>query len=181
MPPRQTVVVHTTAADSPALREMIREQAHKLNPLMPVEIERVADVVSTTLTRQQLGMTLMLVFGAAAAALAAVGIFGVIAYTTAQRQSELAIRLALGATNHDIFRLVLKHGYRIAFVGATLGVISAYTAGRFVSSQLYDVRASDPLILAVATLFVVGIAVAATVIPAYRGSRLSPARVLRLE
>jgi predicted permease len=180
-PPRQTVVVHTTTADSAAMREMIREQAHKVNPLMPVDIERVTDVVSKTLTRQQLGMTLMLVFGAAAAALAAVGIFGVIAYTTAQRQSELAIRLALGATNRDVFNLVLKQGYRIAFVGAIVGVVSAYMAGRLVSSQLYEVDASDPLILGAATLFVVGIAVAATVIPAYRGSRLDPARVLRLE
>jgi putative ABC transport system permease protein len=180
-PPRQTVVVHTTTDDSPALRDTIRAEAHKLNPLMAVEIERVSDVVGATLTRQQLGMTLMLVFGAAAVALAAVGIYGVIAYTAAQRQGEMAIRLALGAAGRDVFRLVLKQGGRMVFVGATLGIVAAYAAGRLVSNQLYDVRASDPLILGFSTLLVVGIVLVATVVPAFRASRLDPARVLRLE
>jgi putative ABC transport system permease protein len=180
-PPPQTVVVHTTAGDSPSLRETIRAEARKLNPLMVVEIERLSDVVRATLTRQQLGMMLMLVFGAAAVALAAVGVYGVIAYTAAQRQGEMAIRLALGATGRDVFRLVLTQGRRMALLGATLGVIAAYTAGRVVSSQLYDVRASDPLILGFSTLLVVAIALVAIVIPAIRASRIDPARVLRLE
>jgi putative ABC transport system permease protein len=77
-----------------------------------------------------------------------------------------------------VFWLVLKQGRTMAAVGAAIGLIVAYLSGRIVSSRLYDVRASDPMILGAATVLVVGIALLATVIPAYRAARLNPARVL---
>ena len=126
-------------------------------------------------------MTLMLGFGVAAIALAAVGIYGVIAYGAAQRRNEMAIRLALGATSQNVFWLTLKQGRTLALVGAAIGLLVAYVSGRLVSSWLYEVRASDPMILGAATLLVIGIALVATVIPAYRAARLEPARVLRPE
>jgi ABC-type antimicrobial peptide transport system permease subunit len=165
-------------ADSPAMRSTIRDEARKLDPNMAIDVERVADIVGTTLNRQQLGMTLMLWFGAAAVALAAVGIYGVIAYGAAQRQGEVAIRLALGATQGNVFWLVLRQGRTMAGVGAAIGLVVAYLSGRIVSSRLYDVRASDPMVLGAAAALVVGIALLATVIPAYRAARLDPARVL---
>ena len=177
-PRRQAIVVHASMADSPALRSAIRDEARKLDPLMAIDVERVSDIVGTTLSRQQLGMMLMLWFGAAAVALAAIGIYGVIAYSAAQRRGEVAIRLALGATHGNVFWLVLRQGRTMAFVGAAIGLVVAYFAGRVVSSRLYEVRASDPIILGAATALVVGIALLATVIPAYRASRLDPARVL---
>lgn len=180
-PRRQAVVVHTSAGDSASLRSSIRDEARTLDPQMAVDIERASDMVGSTLSRQQLGMTLMLWFGGAAVALAAVGIYGVIAYAAAQRQSEVAIRLALGATPRNVFWLVLEQGRTMAVVGATIGLVVAYLSGRIVSSRLYEVRASDPMILGAATALVVGIALLATVIPAYRAARLDPARVLRLE
>jgi putative ABC transport system permease protein len=177
-PRRQAVVVHTSMADSPAMRSTIRDEARKLDPNMAIDVERVTDIVGTTLNRQQLGMTLMLWFGAAAVALAAVGIYGVIAYGAAQRQGEVAIRLALGATQGNVFWLVLRQGRTMAGVGAAIGLVVAYLSGRIVSSRLYDVRASDPMVLGAAAALVVGIALLATVIPAYRAARLDPARVL---
>ena len=142
--PRQAVVVQTSVPDTPALRAAIRDEARKLDPQMAVDIERVSDIVGSTLSRQQLGMTLMLWFGAAAVALAAVGVYGVIAYGAAQRRNDVAIRLALGATKGDVFRLVVRQGRTLAAIGATIGLVVAYLSGRIVSSQLYEVRAGIP-------------------------------------
>ena len=93
----------------------------------------------------------MMWFGAAAVALAAVGVYGVIAYGAAQRRGEVATRLALGATPGNVFWLVLKQGRTLALVGAAIGVTVAYLSGRIVSSRLYDVQASDPVVLIGAT------------------------------
>jgi putative ABC transport system permease protein len=177
-PRRQAVVVHTSAGDSPALRASIRDEARKLDPQMAVEIERVSDIVGATLSRQELGMTLMLWFGAAAVALAAVGIYGVIAYGASQRRNEVAIRLALGAEPRSVFWLMLAQGRTMAIAGAAIGLVVAYLSGRAVASRLYEVHASDPIILGAATVLVAGIALLATVIPAYRAARVDPARVL---
>jgi putative ABC transport system permease protein len=163
------------------LRAAIRTEAHKLDPQMAVYIERASDVVDAGLSRQRLGMALMLGFGLAAVALAAIGIYGVIAYGAAQRRNELAVRLALGATPGQVFGLMLRQGRLLAAVGAAIGLIVAYMSGRLVSSWLYEVRASDPIILGAAAIVVVGIALVATMVPAYRAAHLDPSRTLRPE
>ena len=178
-PPRQAVVVHAAGGDSEALRTAIREEVRKIDPQIPIEFERVDEFVRATISRQELGMALMLGFGGAAIALAAIGIYGVIAYSAAQRRNEMAIRLALGATSQSIFWLTVKQGRTLALVGAAIGLLVAYSSGRLVSSWLFEVRASDPFILGVATGLVVAMALVATVIPAYRAARLHPASVLR--
>jgi putative ABC transport system permease protein len=178
-PRRQALVVHAAAGDSASLRAAIREEARRFDPQMAVEIERATDIVDVGLSRQRLGMTLMLGFGVAAIALAAVGIAGVIAYGVSQRRKELAVRLAVGATPREVFWLTLKQGRMLAITGAVIGVATAYISGRLVSSWLYEVRASDPAILGGAALLVVLIALLATVAPAYRASRIDSARVLR--
>jgi putative ABC transport system permease protein len=123
----------------------------------------------------------MLLFGAAAVALAAVGIYGVIAYAASQRSNEVATRLTLGATPGSVFFLLLKQGRTLALIGTAIGVTVAYAAERVVSSNLYQVNASDPMILGGATVVVLAIALLATTIPAFRASRLDPAKVLRPE
>lgn len=178
-PRRQAIVIHAPGGDSAALRAAIRDEARKVDPQMPVDIERASDIVAAGLSRQRLGMSLMLGFGIAAVALAAVGVYGVIAYGAAQRRNEMAIRLALGATPGTVFGLTLRQGRMMAIIGAAIGVAVAYGSGRLVSSWLYEVSASDPLILGAATILVSGIALVATVIPAYRAARLDPSRVLR--
>ena len=124
---------------------------------------------------------LMLLFGAVAVALAAVGIYGVIAYAAAQRTDEVATRLALGATPIDAFWLVVKQGRTLAAIGTAIGLGAAYGAGRIVSSRIYEVSATDPAILGAATAIVVIVAAVATIIPAWRISRIAPSRVLRAE
>jgi predicted permease len=176
---RRTVLVHTNLADPLSLQGQIRAEIAKSDPQIAVNLMLVSELMGNTLQRQELGMTLMLVFGAAALALAAVGIYGVIAYATSQRGGEVATRLALGATQSNVFFLMLRQGRTLTLVGAAIGLAAAYAAGRFVASRLYEVRAADPVILVAAATVVAAIAIVATVIPAIRASWISPARVFR--
>ena len=159
----------------------VREEMRKFDARMPVDFEAVPDLVAGTLRRQQLGMTLMLVFGAVAVALAAVGISGVVAYAVAQRRNEVATRLALGASSFTVFWLILRQGLVLAGIGTAIGLGIAYASGRLVSSYIYAVTASDPLILGSAIAVVAVIALLATMIPAIRAARLDPARELRAD
>jgi ABC-type antimicrobial peptide transport system permease subunit len=126
-------------------------------------------------------MTLMLIFGATALVLAAVGIYGVIAYASTQRLGEIATRLALGATPIEMFWLMTRRGQGLAAVGVVLGLVLAYGGGRTVESLVYGVHASDPIVLLSATVVVVLVTWIATAIPARRASRTDPVLVLRGE
>jgi ABC-type antimicrobial peptide transport system permease subunit len=175
------MVVATSAADVAGLQSAIRSELRQFDPQIAVEFELVRDLVAGTLSRQQLGMTLMLIFGASAILLAAVGIYGVVAYAVSQRRGEMATRLALGATPGSVFLLVMRQGALLALVGTLIGLFVAYLSGRIVASQVYAIRASDPLMLGAAIVLVAGIAAAATMIPAWRASRLAPSGVLHAE
>jgi predicted permease len=178
---RQTIVVASSLTDVATLESAIRDEVRRFDPQIAVEFERVTDLVSGTLRRQQLGMTLMLIFGGVAILLAAVGIYGVVAYAVSERRGEMATRLALGATPGGVFWLVMKQGTSLALLGTAIGLAVAYLSGRVVASQIYAIRASDPLMLGGAIILVVGITVLATMIPAWRASRLAPSGVLHAE
>jgi putative ABC transport system permease protein len=119
------------------------------------------------------------VFGGIAVVLAAVGIYGVVSYAGSLRRSEMATRLALGASPQSVFLLVLRQGVTLGLVGAAIGVGLAYFSGQVISSRVYAVRASDPLILGLATLLITAITFLATTIPAARAARLNPANALQ--
>ncbi len=178
---RQTIVVATAVSDVGSLEATVRDQVRQIDPEIAVEFEEVTDIVASTMSRQQLGMTLMLIFGGVAIVLAAVGIYGVVVYAVSQRRGEMATRLALGATPHGVFWLVMKHGGAIGLAGAAIGLAIAYLSGRVVASQVYAIRASDPAMLAAAIMIVAAITAAATAIPAWRASRLEPSGVLHAE
>jgi len=176
-----TVVVSMSGSDPVAVERAIRAEMRKLNPSMAVDFELASDVVGGTLRRQQLGMALMLIFGGIAIVLAAVGIYGVVSYAGSLRREEMATRLALGASPRSVFVLVLKQGVMLGLIGAAIGLTLAYFSGQVISNRVYAIRASDPLILGLATLLITGITFLATTIPALRAARLSPANVLRPE
>jgi predicted permease len=178
---RQTVVVAATLGDSGSLTTAIRDEVRNFDPQIAVEFEQVTDVVAGTIQRQQLGMTLMLIFGIVAVLLAAVGIYGVVAYAVSQRRGEMATRLALGATPGTVFWLVMKQGGVLALVGTLAGLAIAAASGRIVASRVYAIRATDPLVLGGAVALVVSITALATMIPAWRASRLKPSGVLHAE
>ena len=177
--PRQTVVIATTLAEPSAMVPSIRKEIASVDPRLAFEVGTVSQVVASTLTRQQLGMMLMLIFGATALVLAAVGIYGVIAYASAQRLGEIATRLALGATPSEVFWLMMRRGQGLTAVGVIIGVAAAYAGARTAASLLYGVRASDPLVLIVSASVVVFITLIATAIPARRASCTDPILALR--
>jgi len=179
--PRATAVVSMAQADPAPVERAIREEVRKLNPTMALDFELASDIVGGTLRRQELGMTLMLVFGGIAIVLAAVGIYGVVSYAGSLRRDEMATRLALGASPGSVFWLVMRQGAIIGTTGAAIGLAMAFFSGQVISSRVYAVRASDPLILASAAVLITVITFVATTIPAARASRLSPARALQSE
>jgi len=124
-------------------------------------------------------MMLMLIFGSIAIALAAVGIYGVVSYAGSLRREEMATRLALGASPRSVFLLVMRQGVTLALAGATIGIALAYFSGQVISHRVYAIKASDPVILAVATLLITTITFLATTIPASRAARLNPANALQ--
>ena len=173
--------VHVRQSDVGAVERAIRAEVRKLNPTMALDFELASDVVGGTLRRQELGMTLMLIFGGIAIVLAAVGIYGVVSYAGSLRREEMATRLALGASPRSVFLLVMRQGATLGLVGAGIGVGLAYFSGQVISNRVYAIRASDPLILAIATLLITAITFLATTIPAARAARLNPANVLQSE
>jgi ABC-type lipoprotein release transport system permease subunit len=113
--------------------------------------------------------------------LAAIGIYGVIAYASAQRHEEIATRLAIGASPGRICWLVMGSGQRLAIAGILLGIAGAYAGGRLVAGRVYAMRAADPMILLAAALILAAVALAATMIPALRASRIDPVRAVRAD
>jgi ABC-type antimicrobial peptide transport system permease subunit len=175
------MVVEASGVEVAQLQSAIRQAVHQIDPQIAVDFHLATDLVSSTMSRQELGMTLMLIFGGAAILLAAVGIYGVVAYAVSQRRGEMATRLALGATPASVFSLVLRQGVVLAAIGTAIGLALAYLSGRIVSSQVYAVRASDPLMLTGAIVVVAGVVLLATMIPAWRACRLNPSSVLRTD
>jgi predicted permease len=180
-PFRLAIVVHATRSAVASIQAAIRSEMRSFDPEMAVDFQPVSEIVSSTIKRQELGMTLMLVFGVVAVVLAAVGIYGVVAYAATERRHEVATRLALGASPMNVFSLVLRQGVTLAVIGTAIGLGFAYVAGLLISKSLYAITASDPLILSGAVLIVVVIAALATTIPAWRASRLNPAHALHTE
>ncbi len=175
------VVALAPGTDVAGIQRAIRAEVRKLNPNMALDFQLATDVVGDTLSRQQLGMTLMLIFGGIAVVLATVGIYGVVSYAGTLRQAEMATRLALGASERSVFLLVLRQGVTLGVIGAGIGLGLAYFSGKLISSKLYAIQAFDPLILASATLLISAITVLATTFPATRAARLKPASVLQSE
>jgi ABC-type antimicrobial peptide transport system permease subunit len=172
-------VVSTADQPADALIPQIRNALKAFDPSLAANFTSAETIVDGTLRRQQLGMTLMLVFGATALALAAIGLYGVIAYAASQRRGELATRIALGASGRHVFWMMMSGGQRLIAVGVALGLCVAYAAGRIVSRNVFAMRAEDPLVLLTAATVVGMVAWIATTIPALRASRQDPVSVLR--
>lgn len=176
---RPTIMISPASGDPRALEPSLRATLQAFDPLIMLTFKTAPEILATTLDRQRLGMTLMLIFGALALVLAAIGIYGVIAYASAQRRDEFATRLALGASSGRVFGLVMRSGQRLAVAGVVLGLAAAYGGGRLVASRVYAMRAADPLVLIAAAVVVAVVALLATVVPALRASRIDPIRALR--
>ncbi len=160
----------------------LREAISSVDPELPLtSIQQMDDVVSRSLGRPRLTLTLMSLFGGVALVLAAIGLYGVVAFSVSQRVREIGLRMALGASAKDVSGLVLREGLKLALMGVALGVAGALFLGRFLESMLYEVEPRDPMTLAAIAALLVGVALAASYLPARRASRIDPFRALRTE
>jgi ABC-type antimicrobial peptide transport system permease subunit len=139
------------------------------------------EVVSRSTSRQRFNMLLMSVFGAAALLLAAIGIYGLMAYSVQQRTQEIGIRLALGAETSHVRRMVVTQGMTFAIAGVVVGTGASFWLARFIASFLFGVRAWDPIVFVTIPVLLTLIALAAVWLPARRATRVDPVVALRYE
>ncbi|MGH9709648.1 MAG: FtsX-like permease family protein, partial [Candidatus Acidiferrales bacterium] len=159
-----------------------RSVLHALDADIPlVKPETMQSVISDSLTDWRFHAVLLGVFGGLALVIAAIGVYGVISYSVAQRTHEIGVRMALGAQHEDVLRLVLGHGVRLALFGVVVGVIAALALTRLMSSLLFGVSATDPLTFVGVAVLLVFVAMLACYIPARRALRVDPMVALRYE
>jgi predicted permease len=159
----------------------VLKEIHARLPDAPLEIKTLSEQVNASLVQERTLATLASSFGLLALALAAVGLYGVMAYRVVRRTGEIGIRLALGATRGDVLWLMLRNAVRLVASGVFLGGPMARVASRFISSMLFGVSATDPITLVAAVALLVATAIVASYLPARRASRLDPMAALRYE
>ncbi|HUG39145.1 MAG TPA: ABC transporter permease [Longimicrobiales bacterium] len=175
-------LVVRTAADPAGLAPAIRAAVAGVDPAIPVyDIAPMEDVLRATLARPRFRTVVLLAFAAAAFLLAAVGVYGMVAYTVARRRPELGIRMALGADARAIRRLVVLRGLGPVAVGAAAGLAAGLLATRALAAFLFGISTTDPATFLAAPLLLLAVAGIAAWLPARRAGRLAPQEVLRVE
>jgi predicted permease len=166
----------------PGLEAQVRRVLGQINPNLTVlEFETFAEQVKNEFLQQEILVQLTAVFGFLALALAAIGLYGVTAYSVAQRTSEIGIRMALGADRGGIMQMVLRSAFLQAGIGLAIGIPGAILGGRFMASLLYNVHPWDPAVLTTTTVILAIAAFLAAVIPAQRAASVEPMTALRME
>jgi putative ABC transport system permease protein len=159
----------------------VRAIFHQLDPNIPVEFSTFAQALGGWMAERRFLLLLAAAFASSALALAAVGVYGLIAYSVAQHTQEIGIRMALGAQKADVLRMVIGQGLRFAITGVVAGIAGALALTRFLSSLLYDVKPTDPLTFTAVSLTLAGMALLACYIPARRAAKVDPMVALRYE
>ncbi len=178
--PRHLLV--RTQGDPMALAAALRRAVWDVDPDQPVaQIRPMTDVLDADLASRNTQLTLLGVFAALALVLAAVGLYGVLAYTVTQRTAEIALRMALGAPVASVVHGVVRSALVLAALGIALGLVGALAGTRVLASFLYGVSATDPVTLAGVAVLLVAVTVAASYVPARRAARIDPAAALRGE
>ena len=181
--PRDEVIVHLRVAGDPgAMATLLDRTVEGLDPDLPVfGITTLQASMQFGSIFERLAATLVGSFGLLALALAAIGLYGVVAFATRQRTREVGIRMALGAQKGDVFRLVIGQGLRMALVGVGIGIVGALALTRFLGSLLYGARPTDPLTFIGVSLLLTVVVVIACYGPARRAAKVDPMKALRYE
>jgi len=175
-------LVVRTHTDPTALTPSVIHTLHQINAEFPiVEVTTMEDSIDNSLSQQRFNMLLLAVFAAVALIFAAIGIYSVLAYTVRRRVREIGIRMALGAETSDVVRLIISEGMKPTAIGVGLGIGGALALGRFISSLIYGVGASDITTFVSVSLVLALVSFLASIVPAYRATRVEPVTTLREE
>jgi predicted permease len=173
-------MVARTAGNPLSIVTSLRQAVAELDPDMPIaDVRTLETVVADSVSRTTFTMALLIIGAAIALFLGCVGIYGVISYIVVQRTTEIGVRMALGEDPQGVLRLVLSQGMILTAAGLALGLIATITVGNVLSSLLYGVSRFDPVTLAGGVVVFLAVATVATLVPAFRASRIAPAEALR--
>ncbi len=168
-------LVIRTAGDPAAFATTLRREVQALDKDQPIyNVRTMDDVVANSLGTRRVSMELFVVFAIAALLLAAIGIYGVMAYTVTQRTQEIGIRMALGAQRSDVLRLVVRQGMTLAAIGVAAGLIGAFGLTRVMASLLFNVQPDDPATFLAISFLLIAVAFLACYLPARRAAKLDP-------
>jgi putative ABC transport system permease protein len=182
IPFRDMWLLVRTQGEAQPLAAAVRRVIHSLDPDVPVDrVGTIAQELAHSVTLPRFRSLLMAVFAASALLLSAIGIYGVIAYSVAQRTQEIGVRIALGATPMGVVRMVLGQGGRLAVVGIALGLGGAAGLTPLLQRMLFGVDPSDPVTFANAALVIGAVAIVACIVPAFRAAQVDPVIALRQE
>jgi predicted permease len=173
-------IVVWAPGDPPGMEQQVRKAIASVDPTLVVNgVDSYSKVISGDFQQQNMIATLTTLFGALGLALAAIGLYGVMAYTVEQRTNEIGLRMALGANRKDVIRMVLRGAFWQVGIGLGLGIPLAVLAGKLMKDQLFGVQPWDPAMLAGASVLLSLAALVATVVPARRAAAVEPMVALR--
>ena len=180
--PRQMHLVVKSDRDDPQLTAAIRGALRNADPELPLfDVKTMPERISSSMTSRRAAMIMCLVFAAMALALAAIGIYGVLAYTVTQRTREFGIRVALGAGAGDVLGMVVSQGVKLAGIGLVFGIAAAAALTQLMTRMLFSVKPGDPAVFVVVAVALMAVALAASLVPSLRAVRIRPAVALRYE
>jgi len=176
-----TLVVRTSEEPS-SLAAAVRSRIQETDPDQPVyNVATMEQLLTKSIAQPRFSMLLLGVFALLALNLTAIGVYGVVSYTVAQRTREIGIRMALGAQMRDVLRLVIGEGLKLVLIGVAIGLAGAGALSHVIKSLLFGVSATDPAIFAIISILLTGVALAACYLPARRAARVDPMAALRYE
>ena len=175
-------IVLATELEPGAVARMVKAEMTGLDPLLPIaKVSAMEDLVAASIAQRRFNMTLLVALALSAALLAAVGVYGVVAYSVTRRTPEIGVRMALGADAERTFRLVVFGAVRVVLVGVALGLLGAVVASRSLRHLLFGIPPLDMLTFTASALAIVAVGAAAASLPALRASRIDPVVALRQE
>ena len=165
-----------------AVTKLVQSALSTVNPGLAIAAPQTMNaVVAQALGQARLMTWLLGIFAGVALLLAAIGIYGAVAYSVEQRTGEIGVRMALGAQTRDVLRLIINQGMRPVVIGLAIGIVAAFALGRLLASQLFEVSAHNPVLLGGATVLLAAIALLACLLPARRATLVDPVQALRTE